>query len=439
MTLWPRTLFSRNLLLMVALILLGQIASALLFRELALRPRLQRSAESTLRSFEAIDSGLRGLPASQRQKFVEQYNAVPERSAQEDTIDRLTTPEAMYVKIIAERLAERGGDIVWRRDEQRMTWLGLTIDGQTYWLNIRTLAASREAPSAWLAGSITTALLAVLGAWLIQRHISRPLNAVVHAARALGQGARPSPLQESGPSEIVTVAHGFNEMVASLAHNEQERALMLAGLSHDLRTPLAKMRLVTEMLGGNTDAELLSSLNRSIDAMDRLLTQFLDFTRTSQVANWDQEPRVAVDLNELVRDALALCAQDLDGGNAVVLQTSPLPRVALREQAARRLILNLIVNAQRYGAPPIEVATGHDAQGIWLEVRDRGPGIAPERVEALKRPFARGDEARSGPAGAGLGLAIVERIARDHGARFDLLPREGGGLTARIEWPANIR
>ncbi|HJV95754.1 MAG TPA: ATP-binding protein, partial [Albitalea sp.] len=294
------------------------------------------------------------------------------------------------------------------------------------------LVPGREFPWSWAAGSAATVLLAALGAWLIQRRINRPLNALVQAARALGQGARPPTLSERGPSEIATVAHGFNEMVASIAHNEQERALMLAGLSHDLRTPLAKMRLASEMLSG--DPELLDTLNRNIDAMDGLLTQFLAFTRATQAGSWDHEPLVEADLNQLARDALALCALDARGGE-VALRAGTLPRLPVRAQALRRLILNLVVNAQRHGAPPIEVATGSDAGGVWLEVRDRGPGIAPERAEALKQPFVRGDDARGGPAGAGLGLAIVERIARDHGARFELLARDGGGLTARVSWP----
>ena len=100
-----------------------------------------------------------------------------------------------------------------------------------------------------------------------------------------------------------------------------------------------------------------------------------------------------------------------------------------------RLVLNLVVNAQHHGAPPVEVATGEDGGALWLEVRDRGPGIDPARVDALKEPFARGDQARGGPSGAGLGLAIVDRVAKAHGARFELLPRAGGGLVARIEWP----
>ncbi|HEV7914316.1 MAG TPA: ATP-binding protein [Albitalea sp.] len=436
MKLLPRSLFSRNLLLIVGLILVGQVASALLFRQLVMRPRIQPMAEATVRNFESLEEGLRVLPRPQRQQFVERFNARSGKRAGEPVGDRLTLLERAFVRQVDERLAGRGGDVIWRRDSDRSLAVAFAIDGERYWLNVPGLIPSREVPWTWLAGMGATMLLALFGAWLIQRRINRPLNELVHAASALGQGVRPAPLREDGPSEIATVAHGFNDMVAGLANNEQERALMLAGLSHDLRTPLAKMRLATEMLDGRGDAELLTSLNRNIDAMDSLLTQFLDFTRATSSGSWDQEAPATTDLNVLARDALALCAQDPDGMGGVALQAASLPPLPLCAQAVRRLILNLVVNAQRHGAPPIEVATGQVAGSVWLEVRDRGPGIPAHRAEALKKPFVRGDAARSGPAGAGLGLAIVERIARDHGARFDLLPREGGGLAARVEWPA---
>jgi two-component system, OmpR family, osmolarity sensor histidine kinase EnvZ len=144
----------------------------------------------------------------------------------------------------------------------------------------------------------------------------------------------------------------------------------------------------------------------------------------------EREPLAEVDLNALVHEALALCPHD-----DVELLLSPLARRAMRPQGVVRLVLNLVVNAQRHGAPPVEVATGQDQGAQWLEVRDRGPGIDTAQVESLKQPFARGDQARGGPAGAGLGLAIADRAAKAHGARFDLLPREGGGLIARVAWP----
>jgi two-component system osmolarity sensor histidine kinase EnvZ len=308
MSLWPRTLFSRNLLLMVLLILLAQLVSAGLFRELVMRPRLQLTADATVRQFEALEAGLQSLTPPQRQQFVERFNDRANAAPPTSAGHRLSPLERAYLHMVTERLASRGSQITWRHDAADSRTLTLTMEGQSYQLNFPSPLPPRAFPWGWAVGTAVSCLLAGLGAWLIQRRINRPLNELVQAAQALGRGERPPALCEDGPSEIATVAHGFNEMVAALAHNERERALMLAGLSHDLRTPLAKMRLATEMLSGRGDADLLGSLNRNVEAMDHLLNQFLDFTRASQAGNWDQESPTTTDLNALVSDALALCA-----------------------------------------------------------------------------------------------------------------------------------
>lgn len=446
MKLLPRSLFGRNLLLIVGLIVAGQIGNAIVFREFVLKPRVRQTADTTVRNLEALQAGLRSLPAVQRSEFVARFNAQAvaqpastaggASAAHEQPRNRLTLLERAFVRDVGARLAQRGGEAVWRRESSGSLAVKVNLDGDDYWLTIPGLLPGREASTgAWLVRSSAAMLLAALGAWLIQRRINRPLNQLVQAAHALGRGERPPALAEEGPTEIATLAYSFNEMVAALARNEGERMLMLAGLSHDLRTPLAKMRLATELLEGKGEAELLASLNRSIDGLDRLLAQFLDFARASHGGDWAQEALQESDLNQLAAEALALCqVPEADGAATLQFQPGNLPHLPLRPQAVRRLVLNLVVNAQRHGRPPIEVATGRDAQGIWLEVRDRGPGIATDRAAVLKRPFARGDEARSGPLGAGLGLAIIDRIAQAHGARFDLLPREGGGLVARVCW-----
>jgi two-component system, OmpR family, osmolarity sensor histidine kinase EnvZ len=253
----------------------------------------------------------------------------------------------------------------------------------------------------------------------------------VDAAQAVGAGQRRLALPTDGPAETAALARGFNEMAAALARDEEERLLMLAGLSHDLRTPLAKIRLASELLrdAGQGDPALLDTLDRSLHGLDGLLTQFLDYARASHPAE-QEAPAVDVELREFLAETAALAP----GLPAPVLADGPTVWRRVRPQALRRLVLNLVVNAQNHGAPPIELACGTGPDGSWIEVRDRGPGIAPERVEQLKRPFQRGDAARGGATGSGLGLAIVERIARAEGAQLQLLQREGGGLVARVSW-----
>jgi two-component system osmolarity sensor histidine kinase EnvZ len=413
-------------LLFVGLILLGQVVNAVAYREWVLKPRLQKGAEAIVRDLQALEEGLRALPTEQRQAFLDRFNRRAEQDEPAGRSTELSRMERYFVTRVAAERAAHGEPAEWALGPQRTVQMQIAVEGARYAVALPGLRNGRELPGTWLAASAATALLAILGAWAIQRRINRPLGALVQSAALLGRGERPPPLAEDGPTEIATVARGFNEMAASLVRNEQERTLMLAGLSHDLRTPLAKMRLATEMLREHAEPELLGTLERNIEAMDRLLGQFLDFTRAGQEA---AEPTVDADLAAIVREALALCPPD---GVEATLGT--VTRRPMRMQAVARMVLNLVVNAQAHGRPPIEVACGESAEGPWLEVRDRGPGIDPAQAEALKAPFARGDAARSGPSGAGLGLAIVERIARAEGARFELLPREGGGLVARVQW-----
>ncbi|MEY4564231.1 MAG: hypothetical protein RLZZ618_3508 [Pseudomonadota bacterium] len=427
----PRSLFGRNLLLIALLILAANVAGAVLFRELVMKPRVRALADTTVRHVEALSRGLRLLPPDQRSAFVDRFNAHLRSPVISPTPQReLNVLEQAFVAQLAER-APGDAPILWQREPDGSLALQLQLEGDSYWINVPGMLRGPDLSAAWRLGVLATVSLAVLGAWLMARRINRPMRALVAAARRLGRGEPVGELPEDGPSEIATMAHGFNEMVRSLAQQDQERGLMLAGLSHDLRTPLAKMRLVTEMLEG--DPVLLDSLNRSIETLDRLLSQFLDFTRSGQGGPWTGEAAAASDLDALVRDAVLQCPPFREGE----LQFKPgaVPPTLLRPQATERIIVNLLVNAQRHASGPFEIVTGHGPQGTWLEVRDRGPGIPPNQVALLKQPFSRADSARSGAGGAGLGLAIVERIARADNAQFDLLPREGGGLIARVQWP----
>lgn len=445
MTWLPRSLFHRNLLLIVVLIVVAQLSSAGLFRELVMKPRVRQAALSAARHIQALQSGLAGLPPDQREAFVARMN-VREQAAlrQEPDADnrppderRLTALEQVYVDQIAQSLSVLPAELGWRRERGRILAVQVSLDGVLYWLTVPGLVPGHALSRAWVWGSIVSALLAIGGAWLIQRRLNQPLNRVMEAARALGRGERPPLLPEEGPAEIVTVARGFNDMAADLARHEQERALMLAGLSHDLRTPLTKIRLATEMLKGQGDPTLLSSLDRSIDGMEHLLVQFMDFTRASHGASDVQPGQLAsVDVNDVVREVVAMCVLDGAIADDVRLQLADLPRMSLPVQALRRALTNLVINAQRHGRPPIDVHTRLSGEALLIEVLDRGPGIAAHLLDHVRQPFAQGNEARSHQdAGAGLGLAIVERIAKAHHASLALLPRDGGGLTARLSWP----
>jgi two-component system osmolarity sensor histidine kinase EnvZ len=245
------------------------------------------------------------------------------------------------------------------------------------------------------------------------------------AVARVGAGTLPSPLPDSGPSEIVSLNRGFNRMLSSLQQAEEDRTLLLAGVSHDLRTPLARLRLGIEV--GMRDDKEREGMVSDIEEMDRIIGQFLDFARGDR----DAAPE-ACQLNDIVESVVDRHRRD---GRSIAFAPGELPPLPLRPTAVSRLVGNLLDNALRYAGEPIEVTTRRTGASIVLEVADRGPGIPADQVERLKRPFTRGDAARTDASGAGLGLAIVDRIARMHGGTFDLHRRDSGGTLARVTLP----
>lgn len=167
---------------------------------------------------------------------------------------------------------------------------------------------------------------------------------------------------------------------------------------------------------------------RSIDEMDGIVGQFLQFARSGEA-----EAPTPASLNDL---AQAVAEAQADHGRTVRLELGALPEVPVRPQALRRALDNLVENAWRHGQPPVVLRTGADANSVWLEVQDQGPGIRADDMDRMRQPFARGGgTARTGPPGAGLGLAIVERVARSHGGRLELHSAPGAGLRARLVLP----
>lgn len=437
MKLLPASLFRRNLLLLAGLILAGQLIGALVFTRFVLRPRAVEFAATIAHNVIAVREGLAALPEAQRAAFTAAFNASQEAAGSSFAREPGHAPlglrpmERLLLRYTSAQLATRGIQAVWRQDSPDRLYLRLQLDERPHWLYTPALRASFGLPRAALTVWALSVLLALAGAYLIQRRLSRPLAALAGAAEELGRGARPAPLPEDGPSEIASLSRGFNRMMGELARQERERGIMLAGISHDLRTPLAKMRLAFEMLDGQADPELLASLVRASRQIDASIEQFVDFARDGESA----EPVSATDLPALLR----ACAARLDPPPQ--LDLADLPALALRPQAFARLVDNLLQNAQRYGHRPdatpeiVLACRALSAGGVEVCVADRGPGIPPDQVEALLQPFARGDGARGGPPGSGLGLAIAARIARLHRGTLELLPRPGGGLLARVLLP----
>jgi two-component system osmolarity sensor histidine kinase EnvZ len=270
--------------------------------------------------------------------------------------------------------------------------------------------------------------LAVSVAFWLARRLTQPLARLEAASALIGQGGHPLMLVEAGPRELVSLSRRFNTMAQQVSDLLAARTTLLAGVSHDLRTPLARMRLALEMLKDAPNPALIERLERDIDHMNRLIGNVLELARGLQ-----QETPVDTDLP----DFLHQIAADFSTPSSPVTLTCPPGHWPVAPTALQRAVGNLLQNAQRYApGTPVALVARFENKHCHIGVLDRGPGIPPAQREAVFQPFHRLDASRS-PAtgGSGLGLAIVRELARANGWRVSLTDNPGGGLQAWLELP----
>lgn len=434
----PRSLLWRAFLLIATLMLAAVAAWLAIFRQAEIEPRAHVLSQMIVSISNLTRTALLTARPERRLDLLAELSdieGVHVYPAEAD--DRVTPPPSSpLIRHLEANLRERLGPqtrLAFELNGEPGLFVSFRIfpgeEGE-FWLALPRERLERRFPLQWLGWGALVLLLALAGAWLIVLLLTRPLKALETAAHQLGQGKTPAKLPERGPDEIVAVTHAFNQMSANLARLEEDRRLLLAGISHDLRTPLARLRMEIEL--SVSDPEARAAMAADIDEMDRTIGQFLDFARpASQVSDAAAPTNLAAWLEEIA----ARYGDKVKCRPASAEFSHPVEREPLR-----RAIVNLIENALRHGggSAPVELALEREDGRLVIAVLDRGPGIAPEDAERLKQPFTRGEAARTNASGAGLGLAIVERIARAHGGHLELLPREGGGLAARIVLPGSL-
>ncbi|MEW6994095.1 two-component system sensor histidine kinase EnvZ [Colwelliaceae bacterium MEBiC 14330] len=272
---------------------------------------------------------------------------------------------------------------------------------------------------------VVIGLLSVMGGWIFVRQLNRPLKSLEIAAESVGRGDFPEPLVERGTSEVMAVTQAFNHMSKGIKQLEDDRNLLMAGISHDLRTPLTRIRLASEMMQ-EQDAFLKEGIETDIDDMNNIIDQFIDYIRHDS-----KDKAELADLNVLVEEVLNV---ETPSDRQIIFTPGQCPKISLRYVAIRRALANLIQNAIRYTNGVIEVTTGVNKQYAFFTVSDHGEGIPDNDIERLFQPFTQGDTAR-GTEGSGLGLAIIKRIVNTHGGNVVLSNRPEGGLQAKVCLP----
>ena len=421
----------------LALLLLGSIVAWLqTFRSLESEPRAIQSAQQLASLVNLSRAALRYSDAIARVSLIKTL-------ADEERV-RITTREPKDIfelfekddlgELISEELKTRlgGGTVVASKvNGQKGFWVGFSIDGDAYWLLTDPSKVGPSRNSTWIVWLILAAVLSLAGAAFIARLINKPLRELSFAASRMRDGDfDASRLDEKvATSEIREVNIGFNRMAAQLSKVEQDRVVMLAGISHDLRTPLARLRLETEMSVADEDAR--AHMAADITQLDAIIDKFLDYARLDPVRLGP------VSLNAVV-DAALYGVSEYDDMRITVTISEDLDVLA-DEIELLRVISNLIENARRYGKTPetgiarVDIAARSRDQWVLIKVRDHGMGVAPDMLPKLTRPFFRGDAARTAATGAGLGLAIVEKTIQRMGGMFDLANTSSGGLAAHIK------
>jgi len=309
-------------------------------------------------------------------------------------------------------------------------WVGFSIDKDLYWLQTERSRFDQPTGETWTVWLLTAIVLSLAGAAGIARLINRPLKDLSQAASRVHEGDfEATALDESvSTQEIRAVNIAFNRMTRKLAQIEQDRTVMLAGISHDLRTPLARLRLEAEM--SVPESEAREAMSGDIAQLDAIIGKFLDYARPG---NMQLNP---VSLNNTVETCLEPLRKRSDFEFKVALQDGLMVQADPVE--LQRALVNLLENAARYGqsegtdVAQVDISARYSNDKVLLRLRDHGNGVPPEQLKQLTTPFFRGDSARSAANSTGLGLAIVEQIITRMAGTFDLSNATGGGLCANI-------
>ncbi|MFN3543785.1 MAG: ATP-binding protein [Thiobacillus sp.] len=346
----------------------------------------------------------------------------------------MARPGEPYVRFLYDALRARVGQPVAAAREEigEDTWFWVALPAGRDYLSVgfphsRIGTRPLYALAASLAGAV---LLTVFAAWWLAHRATRPLARLEQAVMSLGQGQTPERLPETGPREIATLSRRFNEMAKQVEDLLAARTVLLAGVSHDLRTPLARLRLAVEMLVRMPSPELAAQVESDVEAMDRLIADTLMLVR-----GFDRQVAERVDVQEFLREL----AGEVAAQRGLVEIDAPALVLTAPRGALQRILQNLLENALRYGAGgTVTLRAVADAGGCRIGVLDRGPGIPAEAREAVFQPFVRLEASRSvNTGGSGLGLAIVRQLATAQGWRVVFRDRPGGGLEAWLEIPGH--
>jgi len=433
----PKSLLGRTAITISLTLMLFMVVSTVAAAYFIYNPMARRHADDFAAIIVSAAHSLQSLPedmhAELKRQLLEDHGLIV---AEQATGVAETIPDLPYYPSFREALTRRAGQAlpIIEAETGPIIWVDVPAHGRTFRIGFDRQRLGINPPIALLLAIAAGALLTLIASLLEVRRVAKPLERLSSAVKKLARGHSPSPLPEDGPEEIASLARAFNRMSSDLQHLSENRTVMIAGISHDLRTPLTRLALAVEMLDQDANPELIAGIRRNLDAMNSMIGQFLQFSK-----GVEGDCPVQLDLWQLIESLTADLKAD---GPSLRLHRNNPPCVYFADAVAlERVLSNLLKNAIQYGnGAPIDVDLHCTEQQVAIEVADRGPGIPADQLEEVFRPFHQlGTPQQRRAGGSGLGLAIARQLALKRGWNIQLLPRPGGGTVARLCLPTARR
>jgi len=424
---WPQKIFIRTFLLVSLIMLLSYLAAIILFVSFFKNVALIDTAKYVSREVVLIRSALRYIPNEEKLAYLislKKENKIQLRSVRVSSAPPGVSATIPFQRLLHRHLGDQTENRFQRVAGRIIVWTKFKNVKPNFWLGLSLNKSKQKFGSRFVLQLLVILVLSVLGVFWIAYRLKKPFKRLIRAAKSISLGLTPDYVPLTGPKEVKQLTQAFNKMGEDIDKREQERVTMLAGISHDLRTPLSRMRLAIEMIE-QKECSLQQSMIKDVEDMDAIVGQFLAYAKKDR-----DELTEIFSLNDFV-DSLVNTYQQQ--GRDIVFSADSMIKVEFNQLSLHRMLMNLIDNAIQYGMEPIKIRLVQKIAQFELSVSDSGLGVAADELENICLPFERGSDCRSNAIGSGLGLAIVKGIAEKNKLDFKIYNSHSGGLTVSFK------
>lgn len=431
-------LFGRTFTLLTGLMLVSLIVWLQVFYNTEQTPRTKLLVDRIQNIISVSQSAINNTSSKNLEAFTQELSNNDKLKFFKAQTDDLITPmpKDNYWQNISKEIQNKLGIdtiVAWQVNGLDGVWISFNTQHEQYWLVFDRDQLKISLEINWVGWLTSALIVALIGAAISVGFVNQPLAQLAYVARQLATGQNPSPLPEVGPIEVRDMNTAFNRMVTDIRQTESDREIMLAGISHDLRTPLSRMRLEIEMSPISDEAK--HAIDEDLAQINRSIEQLMEYARPAY-----DVPKDGINISNIIQEVLERERTHTKNGQ-ITADIQKNLYASINPHDFKRIIINLIENSRRYGRNVldnrayIKIKAWQKNGRINIQVSDSGVGVNLEDIDRLLRPFSRGERARTGVSGAGLGLAIVERLLRQVGGTFTLKLNKPSGLIAIISLP----